>query len=163
MRRPGRLRLRRLSDARGVNMVEAAIITPLLLLMTFSIVDFASMFYVHLTLESAVSQATRFAVTGQTMEDPSNPGQALDRAGSIRLAMRQAAPTLTLSDGVFSFSHLPPGGTSWIGGTGGPGDIERVTVNYTWTFFTPTVRYFFPNGRITLRAESMMKNESRFQ
>jgi Flp pilus assembly protein TadG len=144
-------------------MVEAAIMTPLLLLVTFSIVDFAAMFYVHLTLESAVSQATRYAVTGRTLEDPSAPGSPLDRAATIRLAMRRAAPTLTVADSAFEFSHMTPGGASWVAGVGGPGDIERVTVRYTWTFFTPTVRYFFPDGRLNLRAESMMKNESRFQ
>jgi hypothetical protein len=156
-----RLALRRVSDERGTNMVEAAIITPLLILMTFSIVDFASMFYVHLTLESAVSQATRFAVTGRTMNGPG--GQPLNRSGSIMAAMRQAAPTLTIPDNAFSFSHMPPGAAAWQAGTGGPGDIERVTINYPWSFFTPTVRVFFPGGRITLHAESMMKNESRFQ
>jgi Flp pilus assembly protein TadG len=36
----GRIRkVRRLSDAKGANLVEAAIITPLLLLLTFAIVD----------------------------------------------------------------------------------------------------------------------------
>ena len=53
--------LRRISDATGSTLLEAAIITPLLLLLTFSIVDFGSMFYVYLALENGVSQATRFA------------------------------------------------------------------------------------------------------
>ena len=37
----GRIRkVRRLGDAKGANMVEAALITPMLLLMTFAILDF---------------------------------------------------------------------------------------------------------------------------
>lgn len=163
MRRLSRLTLRRVTNAKGANMVEAAIITPLLLLMTFSIVDFSAMFYVHLTLESAVSQATRFAVTGRSMQDPNNPGQTLSRTGSIIAAMRRAAPTLTIPDSAFTFSHMAAGGSTWLGGVGGPGEIERVTVNYSWTLFTPPVRYFFSNGQINLRAESMMKNEGRFE
>jgi len=163
MRRLRRLGLRRVRDDRGVNMVEAAIITPFLLLLTFAIVDFSTMFYVQLTLESAVSQATRFAVTGRTMADPDNPGGTLSRAGSIIAAMRQAAPTLTIPDSAFSFSNMPPGGTTWRGGVGGPGDIERVTVNYRWNFFTPTIGAFFADGGLNLRVESMMKNESLFQ
>jgi hypothetical protein len=55
---------------------------------------------------------------------------------------------------------MPPGGTSWAGGTGGPGDVGKVTVNYTWTFFTPLMRPFFPSGQITLSVESAMKNEA---
>lgn len=159
----GRLRharVRRLiSDQEGANLLEAAIITPLLLLLTFSIVDFAAMFYVNLSLESAVSQATRFGVTGRTMPDPSNPGGSLDRRGSIIAAMRTAAPTLTIPDAAFSFSHMPAGSSTWQGGVGGPGAIERVTVNYTWTFYTPTVRAFFPGGQVNLQVQSMMKNE----
>ena len=38
--------VRRLRDTAGTSIVEAAIITPLLLLLTFSIVDFGALFYV---------------------------------------------------------------------------------------------------------------------
>ena len=66
-------KLRRLGDSKGANLVEAAIITPLLLLLTFSIVDFAAMFYCYLALEHGVSQATRFAITGQQMSASGTP------------------------------------------------------------------------------------------
>ena len=163
MRLLRRVGLRRLRDQKGVNMLEAALIAPLLLLLTFSIVDFSAMFYVNLTLESAVSQATRFAVTGRPMANPGKPGENLSRPAAIMAAMRRAAPTLTIPDSAFTFSHMKPGTATWAGGVGGPNDIERVTVNYTWAFFTPTVRAFFPGGRVNLRVESMMKNEGRFE
>jgi Flp pilus assembly protein TadG len=149
-----------LRDCSGVNMLEAAVITPLLLLLTFSVVDFASIFYVYLALENGVSQATRLAVTGRTLDDPSNPGTALNRAESIKLAMRQATPTLTIPDSDFSFYFMPKGGTSWSSGVGGPGDIGKVTVNYTWNIMTPLLRPFFTNGQIQFTVESAMKNES---
>jgi hypothetical protein len=66
-------------------------------------------------------------------------------------------------DGAFVFTHLPPGGTVWIGGSGAPGDIERVTVNYNWQIMTPMIRPFFTNGEINFSVESSMKNESLFQ
>jgi Flp pilus assembly protein TadG len=144
-------------------MVEAAIATPLILLVTFAIVDFGSMFYCWLALESGVSQATRFAVTGNAMDDPDNPGTPLSREASIKAAMRQATPTLTIPDSAFSFQHLAPGATAWAGGAGGPADIEKVTVQYTWDLMTPLLRPFFTNGEITIRVESTMKNEGRFQ
>ena len=53
-------RIRRLGDSKGTNMVEAAIITPLLLLLTFSIVDYGAFFHAYLALENGVSQATRY-------------------------------------------------------------------------------------------------------
>ena len=48
------------------------------------------MFYVYLALENGVSQATRYGVTGNLKDDPANPGTALNRVDSIKLAMRQA-------------------------------------------------------------------------
>jgi Flp pilus assembly protein TadG len=151
--------VRRLRDTAGTSIVEAAIITPLLLLLTLSIVDFGALFYCYLALENGVSQATRFAVTGNLLDDPSNPGTNLSRDASIKLAMRQATPTLTLPDSAFTFSSMPPGGTAWGPGSGGPNALAKVSVSYTWTFFNPMLWAFFSGGQITLNVESAMKNE----
>jgi Flp pilus assembly protein TadG len=153
---------RRLRNTRGGSLVEAALITPLLLLLTFGIIDFASMFYVYLALENGVAQATRYAVTGNLQDDPASPGAKLDRVNSIKLTMRQATPTLTLPDAYFSFNHLPVGGSTWQGGVGGPGEIEKVTVNYPFTFLTPLIRPFFSGGQLNMQVDSSMKNEARF-
>jgi Flp pilus assembly protein TadG len=144
-----------LRTEKGTSLVEAALITPLLLLLTFAIVDFASLFYIYLALENGVSQASRYGVTG-------NQVAGMTREQSIRTAMRQATPTLTIADGAFSFSHLRPGQGTWDAGVGGPSDIDKVTVNYNWPLLTPLVRPFFANGQINLVVESAMKNEARF-
>jgi hypothetical protein len=154
---------RQWSSAVGASIIEAALITPLLLLMTFAIAEFAAMLYAYLALENGVSQATRYAITGNQMEDPDNPGERLDREESIMVAMRNATPTLTLQDGAFTFSHLPEGGGGWLAGIGETNDIARVSVRYTWTFITPLVRPFFDNGQLELRVESAMKSEGRFE
>jgi hypothetical protein len=151
--------VRRLRDTAGTSIVEAAIITPLLLLLTLSIVDFGALFYCYLALENGVSQATRFAVTGNVLSDPSNPGTNLSRDASIMLAMRQATPTLTIPDSAFTFSSMPPGGTTWGPGSGGPNALAKVSVSYTWSFFNPMLWAFFSGGQITLNVESAMKNE----
>jgi hypothetical protein len=152
-----RRRFGRLRSSRGSTLVEAALITPLLLLLTFSIVDFGSLLYIYLSLESGVSQATRYAVTGAQ-----SPG--LTREHSIMAAMRQATPTITLDDDAFTFSHMRPKTSTWVeGSAGGPDDIGRLTVNYQWNIMTPLIRPFFTNGRINIRVESAMKNEARWQ
>jgi uncharacterized protein len=160
---PARGFVRRLRDTAGTNVLEAAILTPLLLLLTFSIADFGALFYVYLALENGVSQASRFGVTGNAMDDPLHPGTPLSRSDSIKTAMRQATPTLTLPDSAFTFSFMSPGATGWTSGTGGPGDIGKVTVDYTWTLMTPLLRPFFTGGQAHLRVDSAMKNETRFQ
>jgi Flp pilus assembly protein TadG len=153
-------RIRRLGDSKGANLVEAAIITPLLLLLTLGIVDFSSMFYAYLALEHGVSQATRLAVTGRTLS--TSGGGTLSREDSIKQRMRESTPTLTIPDSAFSFSFMRPPSATWAGGLGGPGDIGRVTITYTWNFMTPLVRPFFSNGRVTLSVSSTMKNEAIF-
>lgn len=126
--------------------------TPLLLLMTFSMIDFAALFYAYLALENGVSQASRYAVTGNVIGTQT-------REESIRSAMRQATPTLTITDSMFTFNHLPPGETVWLSGLGGPADVGRVTINYSWALMTPLVSNFFPGGQINLTVDSAMKNE----
>jgi Flp pilus assembly protein TadG len=151
----GRRLIARFRSDRGANLVEAALITPLLLMITFAIIEFGALFYVYLALEHGVGEATRYAVTGQTQG-----GQT--REASIKYAMRNAARTLELTDEAFEFSFLPPDasvGTPWTAGTGGPGDIGKVRVTYTWDLYTPLIRPFFDNGRITLVVESAMRNE----
>ena len=154
--------LRWLQDCQGANLVEAAFVLPLLLLLTFAIADFAGLFYAYLALESGVSQAARFSVTGQTLDDPSHPGTALSRTDSVKLAMRRATPTLTIADDDFTFSHLAVGSSTWAAGTGGPNEIERVQINYDWELMTPLVANFFPGGQLRLTVSSSMKNEPRF-
>jgi Flp pilus assembly protein TadG len=147
--------LKRSRATEGGNLIEAAIVTPLVLLLTFGTIEFASIFYVFLALQNGVSQATRFAVTGNTTA-------GMSRVESIKVAMREATPTLTIPDSAFTFRHMPPGGSAWVAGTGGPNAVERVTVQYTWTFFTPLMRPFFPTGQMTINVDSTMKNEGRF-
>ena len=157
MRRYGRPRLfKRLGDSRGAGLFEAALVMPVFLLSTFAIAEFSAILYVHLALQNGVSQATRFGIPGRLM-----PGQT--RPESIKAAMRQATPTLTIDDTAFSFSHIPEGGSAWLGGPGGPGAIQRVTVSYSWPIMTPMLRPFFSSNAITFTAESTMKNETLFQ
>jgi hypothetical protein len=152
-----------LRGEKGATMLEAALVTPLLLLLTFSIIDFASLFYVYLALENGASQATRYGVTGNTADDPNKPGTKLSRVDSLKMAMRKSTPTVALADQYFTFSHLPVGGSGWLPNVGGPNEIDKVTVSYPFKFMTPVLRFVFTDGKITLKVESAMKNEARFQ
>lgn len=146
-------RLHRLvTDRSGANLLEAAILTPLLLLLTFGIVEFSMVFFVYLALEHGVSEATREVAIG-------NSG---NRAAAMMQAMRAATPNITIPDQDFSFSHLSPGGSSWVNGPGGPDDIDKLTVNYTWTLMTPLIAPLFPGGAVHIRVESARKNEWKF-
>jgi len=151
-----------LRDCGGNTLIEGALVTPLLLMLTFGIVDFATMFYVYVSMESGISQATRFAVTGASMDDPNNPGTPMGASGTIEAAMKQAVSTLDVNSMTFSYSHMSPGSTSWAGGAGGPGDIRKVTVDYSWAPLTPILGKFLTGGRMSMRVESAMKIEPKW-
>jgi hypothetical protein len=144
--------VRRLGDATGQSLIEATIVTPLLLFLTFGIVDFGWLFYTNLALESGVSQAVRYAVTGRAMD-------GMSREESIKSVMRRAAPALAIDDDDFRFSHLVDG--EWVAGTGGPGEVEKLTVTYSHRILV--LSPFFRDPAIDLQVESAMKNEERFE
>ena len=48
----------RLRGSKGSNLIEAAIVLPLLLLVCFSVAEYGFIFYVNLALQNGVSQAT---------------------------------------------------------------------------------------------------------
>ena len=60
----------------------------------------------YLALGNGVAQASRYGLTGQVVAGES-------RETSIKMAMRNATPTLTLKDEAFTFTHLPVGGNTW--------------------------------------------------
>lgn len=150
---------KRWRSERGQNLVETAIVLIPLLLLTFGIVDFAGLFYAYLALENGVSQATRYAVTGQTMTvtDSSGNTTTLSRLASITQALQNATPTLDVSKMTITSTNLSnSSGTA----TGDAGDIIRIDVTYTWNIITPIIKPFFTNGKITLETSSTMKCES---
>src|SRR5439155_482187 len=109
--------------ARGQALIETAIGIVLLLLLTFSIVDAAMLFYTYLTLENGVTEATRFAVTGQQTSDPANPTTALSREDSIKRVMRSSTPGLEIPDREFRFDDISQPGTP---GAGNPNDVIQI-------------------------------------
>jgi Flp pilus assembly protein TadG len=143
--------VRRLRLASGQSLVESALALPLILVLTFAIIDFSWFLFSYLALQNGVSEAARYGVTGSQMAGKT-------RTESIKSVMRDSTPTLTIRDEDFHFSHLV--GVNWVNGVGDPGEIERLRVTYEHDVLV--FRPLFPNGRIVVQAESAMKNESRF-
>ena len=55
--------------------VEFALVAPILFLLLFGIIDLALMFWVNFSMQYAVREGTRYAVTGQSGLDPSTTAQ----------------------------------------------------------------------------------------
>ena len=128
------------------------------LLLMFALIDLGRYYWIRETVENAVRQAGRYAVTGQSMT-----GQT--RVNSIKQVAENALGALyTLNSTTITVSSSPVGnspssGTNGFAGYGG----ENVTVEIDTHlgFFTPGIaRYFGPTGSNTLVEAVTFRNES---
>jgi Flp pilus assembly protein TadG len=144
---------RRLKDDDGANLVEAALVLPLVLWVIFAGVEFGGIIYAQMTLQNGVTLATRYAITQQVMAGKT-------RQASILYTLNADTPSLTIDPSTVTFTHLIPGTSTWVAGDGAPGSIEKVAVDYSWHLQTPFMPYILGASSITLHAEASMKNES---
>jgi Flp pilus assembly protein TadG len=152
-RRTPRTAQRFLKCEEGANLVEAAFVLPILLLLICGILEYGAVVYTQMALQNGASQATRYAIT--RLSQPN-----MSRADSIKQVLRTKTPGITIDDANISLSYLSPGSTTWLSGTGPAESIEKLTVTYQWHAVTPLMARFFPPNGVTLRAESVMKDES---
>jgi Flp pilus assembly protein TadG len=140
---------------RGGTFVEFALVIPLFFLLTFAIVDFGYLFYMKLTLENAVRQAGRFAITGDHLTGTN--GVTETRIQSIIQTATQAAAGFPISNVQISTVQ---GGTNYVGSAGGPGDPVTISLSVTYTFFTHFIGKFFPGGKDTYPVSVTFRNEN---
>jgi Flp pilus assembly protein TadG len=146
-----------LRHQRGSVLVEAAILMPLLMLALMGVVEFGRMYYTKIGLENATREATRFAVTGNTMPDPGDPSQDLSRDAGIRAFLVWYLQTRFPSIDVGKVTiTLNPGD----GGTAG--QILHVSTKYPFKFVTPMIGKFFTNDTYVIQYTSVMRNEPLF-
>lgn len=150
-RTAGQRRLRR--DASGQSLVEFALVLPMLLLVFFGIFEFGRFYFTKLTLQHAVREATRFAVTGNVLTDPET-GEPIDRAGSIvRVILHNTKDLDVELDGI---TITPVDG-------GGPEDIVRVAVDFQYDLTLPLVRGIVPDGHVDISMSTAMRNEAFYE
>ncbi|HUJ72492.1 MAG TPA: TadE/TadG family type IV pilus assembly protein [Verrucomicrobiae bacterium] len=138
---------------RGQSMVEFAVVAPLFFLLVFGITDFGLMFFRLETLQYAVREAGRYAVTGQNM-------QGLSRVDSIKTIIRQKSAGIPIDDSQISITSN--GETC----AGGPRQMVTVSLSSNYTFITPLIGKFFPNhdgngmgGQYVFKVSTTFMNE----
>src|ERR1035441_8815866 len=113
---------RALRSRSGQSLVEFALVAPLFFLLVFGITDFGRLFFTQETLQFALREAGRYAVTGQHMANPDpKVGGNLSRVASIKAIAQQNAIGIDVSKIVVS-----SGGVSDF--AGGPGDTVVVSL-----------------------------------
>jgi Flp pilus assembly protein TadG len=150
-----------LMDRKGQTTVEFALTALLLFAFLFAIIDLAVMFYVNLTMQHAVREGTRFAITGPPGDRRVLLTEKI-REHSYGLYDKNALPqrdptvsvlTPTSTTGFVNYTGTP------IADTGRQKQIIIVSLNYAWPLLTPTLKPFFTDGRYTFTVRATMKNE----
>lgn len=133
----------------GNSMVEFALVAPLFFLLVFGILDYGRLFYVQETLQYAMRQAGRFAVTG------SNSG-GTNRVSAIINVAENAAAGLINSGNINSIMITSGGITNFAGN---PSQEMTITMVSNLKLITPGIAAFFPNGTYTFTNSVTFRNE----
>ena len=142
---------RRFSSERGAELIEFALVLPILLLVFAAIVDFGLLFQRYLTICNAAREGARIAVLpGYTQTDVQN---------RVTLYVQQGTGDATLSPTttVTAVSVDPPGATPPF-----PAAQVRVTMTHNYLFLGP-VSGLLGGGSfsaVTLGATATMRIES---
>ena len=137
---------------RGSTVLELALAIPIVMILFMGIFEFGRLFYARVTMQHAVAEAARFAVTGGTLDD--DQGNSLTRAQSIVAVIQRQAIALDID--VDQLSIDPSDG-------GSPSQIVTVSGNFSYDFVTPGIQDVFPDGEYTFTVSTSMKNEPFFE
>jgi hypothetical protein len=163
-------RARRRRKTGGAAALEFALVAPLLFLLLFGIIDLALMFWVELSMQHAVREGARYAVTGQSELDPHAAAQQryLAVIEKIKLSSmglyERLDPQITVTnygnDGSTARTEDYDPAAPAPGVFGGPGDIIVLQLRHcSWNGLT-VLAPLFENGRYTFDVAATMRNEA---
>ncbi len=143
----------------GQTMVETALSATLFLFFLFGIINLGYLYYSKVTLQNAVRQAARYAVTGNCGSGTClDGGQGSgDRLNTIIQVVKQYSFNLNPTISVNCTGACPGYAGSGTENAGGPGDLVQVSATYTFSpvFFSK----FLPGSSYTYTVSSTFKNE----
>ncbi|WP_109481389.1 TadE family protein [Paraburkholderia sp. C35] len=149
----------------GVATLEFAFIAPVLFFLLCMIMDLGLAMWVNLTMQYAVREGARYAVTGQTNLDPnqSSPQRYLAVIQEIKdqsmglYNLVNPSYVITVNSGTSqTYSTSSSYSTNMFGN---PGDIVVLQINCAWPMITPMIRSFFPGGFFNFSVAATMRNE----
>src|SRR5271166_3775752 len=136
-----RLQAKRLSsrDHGGATM-EFALAATMMFTVMFGCFEFACLMYGQITLQNAVREAGRYAMTGNHLPDPNNPGHTLSRTASITQVAQNSAMGLSVSN--IQISSVNGGNNN----AGGPGDTVTISLTADLPLMTALLGQYFSQG-----------------
>jgi Flp pilus assembly protein TadG len=141
--RLARAKRSRRNGQRGNAMLEGALALPPLLMLLFATIDFSIAILVKNTVQSAVREGVRYAVTGQTVS-------GLGQDQSIRTVVENNSLGFLNSsngDSLIAINYYNPATLTAVNGVGSnaPGNIVEVQVTgLSWVWMVPYARSSAP-------------------
>jgi hypothetical protein len=148
---------------KGAALVEFALVAILFFTMLFAIIEFGYLYWVNLSMQHAVREGARYAVTGRTDFDP-NPDPTLRNRcvaaveaikGSSMGFYDKVSPVVTFRT-IDAAGNVVPIGS----GCGAANQIIVIHLDCTLPLITPIIQPFFTNGEYKFAVSATMKNEA---
>ena len=125
---------------RSQGLTEFAIIAPVILLLTFGIIDFGRALYLYITLQQAANEGARVAVRASYFIDPAGTAHTWPNDTDVANAVQGHAVTMNLANyPACPNGPLPNGGNP-------QGSPSLPAPNSGWIFITDPTGSGYPNG-----------------
>lgn len=152
------------SRGRGSAIVEFALVAPLFFFLMMAIMEMGILFWVNLSMQHAIREGARYAITGQSnLDSNQNPQRYRAVLQAIEAASMgiydQINPILSTAINGGAFQSYGNPSLYTPGMFGGPGDIVVLRLDCTWPILTPLVKPFFPAGKYDFSVAATMRNE----
>lgn len=143
----------------GATLVEMAIIAPVFILVLVAIIELSMMFFATLTMQYAVREGARFAITGRANETGTGSQQRYATViAKIRDNSMGMYERLTPAISVNGKAYTPSNYGNNMFGAGG--DLVVLQVDCYWPVTTPLLSRFFTDGKYSFAVAATMRNES---
>ncbi|WP_317919218.1 TadE/TadG family type IV pilus assembly protein [Vibrio sp. MACH09] len=144
---------------KGSALIEFSIVASLFFFLLFTVIDFGVYGYVKLTMQHAVSEGARYAITGLADLDPDTTDGA-DRKEAVIAKISQS------SDGLFSnvmtvdnIRVLDIDGNP-VAGFGDSGELIAIHLDCTWPIASPFLYPLVDDGKYRFTVSATVKNEN---
>lgn len=156
------LRRHRRTKQKGAAAVEFSLVSILLFMIVFTIIDFGHLFFTNLTMQHAVREGTRYAVTGNTGLAANQASATARCDAAIEKIREQSMGYYDNLNSDVQFGTVDANGNiTNIGGGGcyNAGDIIVIRVTATAPLMTPWLQAAFGGQGYQFRVSTTMKNE----
>ena len=142
--------------SRGTTTVEFAIVASFFLLLLLMIMDFSLYSFAKLTMQHAVREGARYAITGQVDLDPQSDS---DRQRAVIQKIRHNSMGYFDMITAVSDIEVTDSDGSPVSGFGAPGESIVITLKCQWPILSPFTQAILLRSHYNFSVRATMRNE----